>query len=169
MAEPFEFLLLVFSFHGNPPSPDSATWVSLFTPEISMRLTRASSYALHAVDYLVAQKTTDAPIPSHVIARAEGIPERFLLKALKPLVSAQILVSTMGPNGGFRLARPASAVTLLEVVEAIDGPVRGHSPLSEGDPASSLNRRLEKACVECADSVRARLGKISIADLLKKG
>lgn len=134
-----------------------------------MRLTRASSYALHAVVYLAAKKAADAPVPSHVIAKADGIPEGFLLKALKSLVSARVLLSTKGPNGGFRLARPAQAVTLLEVVEAIDGPVRGHSPLLEEDQDSSLNKRLEKVCVECADSVRTRLGKITIADLLKKG
>jgi Rrf2 family protein len=68
-----------------------------------MRLTRASSYALHAVTYIAARKH-DQTIPSHLIARADGIPERFLLKVLKPLVSARILLSLKGPNGGYRLA-----------------------------------------------------------------
>jgi DNA-binding IscR family transcriptional regulator len=52
-----------------------------------MRLSRASSYALHAVVYLAAQKH-NRPIPSHLIAKDQGIPDRFLLKVLKPLVSA---------------------------------------------------------------------------------
>src|ERR1700722_16592875 len=65
----------------------------------SMKLTRASSYALHAVAFMAVQKH-DRPIASHNIAQARGIPERFLLKVLKPLVSARVLLSVKGPNGG---------------------------------------------------------------------
>ena len=69
-----------------------------------MKLTRASSYALHAVAFMAAQKV-NKPVASHLIAKARGIPERFLLKVLKPLVSARVLHSIKGPNGGYRLAR----------------------------------------------------------------
>src|SRR5207302_8140892 len=95
---------------------------------VSMRLTRASSYALHAVVYMAAQKQTK-PVASHHIAKARGIPERFLLKVLKPIVSARVLHSVKGPNGGYRLARSASDVTMLEVVEAVDGPIHGQAPI----------------------------------------
>ena len=64
-----------------------------------MKLTCASSYALHAVAYMAQQKT-DRPVASHKIAQERGIPERFLLKVLKPLVSARVLTSIKGPNGG---------------------------------------------------------------------
>ena len=84
-----------------------------------MRLTRASSYALHALVYMAGQKH-NRPVPSHIVAQARGIPERFLLKVLKPLVSARVLASVKGPNGGYRLSRPASSVSLLEVIEAVD-------------------------------------------------
>src|SRR5438105_14927297 len=104
-----------------------------------MRLTRASSYALHAVSYMAAQKQ-NRPIASHLIARARGIPERFLLKVLKPLVSARVLHSIKGPNGGYRLARSASDLTMLEVVEAVDGPIRGQAPLSQVEGDGQLER-----------------------------
>src|SRR5260370_27929927 len=103
-----------------------------------MKLTRASSYALHAVVYMAAQKQTK-PVASHHIAKARGIPERFLLKVLKPLVSARVLHSVKGPNGGYRLARAASDVTMLEVVEAVDGPIRGLAPLSHVERAGQLD------------------------------
>src|SRR5581483_8942418 len=96
-----------------------------------MKLTRASSYALHAVAHMAATGE-DRPVASHHIAKARGIPELFLLKILKPLVSARILRSVKGPNGGYRLARPAAKITMLEVVEAVDGPIRGTAPLAEG-------------------------------------
>src|SRR5438045_2061538 len=117
-----------------------------------MRLTRASSYAIHALAYMAAQKI-NRPIPSHIVAQARGIPERFLLKVLKPLVSARVLVSIKGPNGGYRLARAANKVTLLEVVEAIDGPVRGVAPLSEDGSETALNRKLADICRHAADQV----------------
>lgn len=129
-----------------------------------MRLTRASSYALHAVVYMAGQKK-DGPTPSHIIAQKRGIPERFLLKVLKPLVSAQVLYSVKGPNGGYRLARPATEITILDVLEAVDGPMRGHAPISQNDPRNYLNRRLEQICNESAEQVRKTLSKIKLSEL----
>src|SRR5687767_3355122 len=99
---------------------------------MEMRLTRATSYALHAVAYIANQKK-DIPTASHIIAEKRGIPERFLLKVLKPLVSAQVLTSVKGPNGGYRLARNPSDISVLDVLEAVDGPIRGHAPTNAED------------------------------------
>src|SRR2546421_1168295 len=110
-----------------------------------MKLTRASSYALHAMTYMASQKQNQ-PIASHLVAQARGIPERFLLKVLKPLVSARLLTSVKGPNGGYRLARSPSEISMLDVVEAVDGPVRGHAPLSQANGSSNLDRRFEAIC-----------------------
>ena len=128
-----------------------------------MRLTRASSYALHAVAHM-ATEGEDKPVASHHIARARGIPERFLLKVLKPLVSARVLRSVKGPNGGYRLARPASKITLLEVIEAVDGPIRGVAPLS-GESQDVLDNRLEAICNQAADQMRRHLGKVRLSEL----
>src|SRR5437660_12698050 len=97
-----------------------------------MKLTRASSYAIHALVFMATQKQ-NKPVASHHIAKARGIPERFLLKVLKPLVSARVLHSIKGPNGGYRLARAASEVSMLDVVEAVDGPIRGQAALSHAE------------------------------------
>jgi Rrf2 family protein len=113
---------------------------------------------------MAAQKH-NKPVPSHLIAEARGIPERFLLKVLKPLVSARVLVSVKGPNGGYRLARSASDVSMAEVVEAVDGPIRGQSPLSQDEGDNALNRKLETICKQGAEMVRKQLEKIHISDL----
>jgi Rrf2 family protein len=130
-----------------------------------MKLTHASSYALHAVTFLAAQKE-NAPVASHQIAKARGIPERFLLKVLKPLVSARVLASVKGPNGGYRLARPANDVTMLDVVEAVDGPLNGHRPDAKGD---KLEYQLEMICREVTEKLRRQLEKVRITDLTGKG
>jgi len=132
-----------------------------------MKLTRASSYALHAVAYMATQKQQDKPVASHHIAAARGIPERFLLKVLKPLVSARVLLSIKGPNGGYRLARKPDDITMLEVLEAVDGPIRGQAPLTD-ERNGSLNTKLENICKQSADQVRKHLEKVRISDLLGK-
>jgi Rrf2 family protein len=135
-----------------------------------MKLSRASSYALHAVAFLAERKQT-RPLPSHTIARARGIPERFLLKALKPLVSARVLQSVKGPNGGYCLARPATQISLLDVVEAVDGAIRGQVPFANGDGHTSnrgIDRHLEAVCIQAAEHTRQQLHKVSMAQLTTK-
>jgi Rrf2 family protein len=116
----------------------------------------------------MANQRKDHPTASHHIAQKRGIPERFLLKVLKPLVSARILYSVKGPNGGYRLARSPNDITLLEIVEAVDGPVRGHAPMGHDDPHNALNRRLEHICNQAAEHTRKQLGKIKLSELSAK-
>ena len=133
-----------------------------------MKLTRASSYALHAVAFMAAQKQ-NKPVASHLIAKARGIPERFLLKVLKPLVGARVLISIKGPNGGYKLARAANDITMLEILEAVDGPIRGLSPFTQTEGESKLDQRLEAICNQTADQMRKALQKVRISELLGKG
>jgi Rrf2 family protein len=130
-----------------------------------MRLTRASSYALHAVVFMAAQRQQNKPVASHHIAKARGIPERFLLKVLKPLVSARVLHSIKGPNGGYRLTRSANEISMLEVVEAVDGPIRGMAPLSQAQSDGYLDRKLENICNHSAEALRKHLQKVRVSDL----
>src|SRR5437588_8827187 len=123
-----------------------------------MKLTRASSYAIHALAYMAAQKH-DRPVPSHHIAHERGIPERFLLKVLKPLVSARVLLSIKGPNGGYRLAKAPSDITMLEILEAVDGPIRGQSPFTQMQGDGNLDKRLEAICNTSAENMRKQLQK----------
>jgi Rrf2 family protein len=113
---------------------------------------------------MAAQKK-NRPIPSHIVARARGIPERFLLKVLKPLVSARLLVSIKGPNGGYRLARSPGDISLLNVVEAVDGPIQGQNPLSFDARDSALNRKLDAVCDQCAELTRKQMDKVKLSDL----
>jgi Rrf2 family protein len=116
---------------------------------------------------MAAQKSNE-PVASHIIAKERGIPERFLLKVLKPLVSARVLLSVKGPNGGYRLARSPSDITMLEILEAVDGPIRGHSPLSDEGGNGSLNHKLEVICKQAADATKKQLEKVRISDLISR-
>ena len=129
-----------------------------------MKLTRASTYALHAVTYMAGQKK-DQSTASHLIAEKKGIPERFLLKVLKPLVSSQILSSVKGPHGGYRLARSANDISVLDVIESVDGPIRGFAPLNRREQTNSVSKKLDVLCTGVADQVRKMLGKTKISEL----
>jgi Rrf2 family protein len=131
-----------------------------------MKLTRASSYALHAVVYMAAQKHLDQPIASHTIAHERKIPDRFLLKVLKPLVSHQILTSIKGPNGGYRLIKKPSEITMLDVIEAADGAmIRGEAPVNKEDPNNPLDKYLGQICSQTAEQIRKQLAKVKISEL----
>jgi Rrf2 family protein len=129
-----------------------------------MKLTHASNYALHAVAHMAREKG-GKPVACHVIAAARGIPERFLLKVLKPLVSARVLDSIRGPHGGYRLRKPLDDVSMLDIVEAVDGPIRGESPFADRRNAA-LNEKLEEICRGSAEAARERLGRVRISDLV---
>ena len=131
-----------------------------------MRLSHTCVYALHALEHL-ATESGGRLVTARDIAEARGVPERYLMKVLTPLVSAGMLRSLKGPNGGFRLGRPSSQITLLEVVEAVDGPVRAEAPLV-AEVRDGLASRLEAVCQRVAGEVRHRLGQVRLSDLAGK-
>ena len=116
---------------------------------------------------MAQQKSHEKPLASHHIAAARTIPERFLLKVLKPLVTARLLLSVKGPNGGYRLAKPPEKISMLEVIEAVDGPIRGHAPFEE-EGNGPLNHKLEAICKKGAETTRSQLEKVTIAELAAK-
>ncbi len=117
-----------------------------------MRLTSATAYAVRTLCHMA--RTPGSPVASHVVAHAEGIPGLFLLKVLRPLVSARILHSLKGPRGGYQLARPADRITLLEVIEAVDGPLLGVVPEVSGQGKRKLDEQLQEVCNRTAERVR---------------
>jgi Rrf2 family protein len=134
-----------------------------------MRLTSATRHALRALVHL-ARHGGGRMLASAAIAEAEGLPDRFLVKVLAPLVRADVLHSAGGPGGGYRLARPAKGITLLEVVEAVEGPVRGEAPTVGADAAgAAFDKRLQAVCDKAAEVTRERLRRVSLADLAGGG
>jgi Rrf2 family protein len=128
-------------------------------------MTRASRYAIGAVVHLAQQH--GKPQASHDVAKAEDIPEWFLLKVLKPLVNAGVLYSYRGPGGGYQLAKPAKDVSLLDIVEAVEGPIHSHVEPWVGGEDKKLLKQLRSIFDEAADEYRRQLQKVRIADLAR--
>jgi Rrf2 family protein len=88
-----------------------------------VRVSARADYAIRALLELAA--AGEAPVRAEAIARAQGIPSKFLLNLLVDLRRARLVVSQRGRIGGYRLARPAVKITLADVIRAIDGPLAG--------------------------------------------
>lgn len=89
-----------------------------------MKLSEGVEWGLHCV-CLLAEYPAGATLPTRALAEYHGLSETYLSKHLQALTGGCILESVPGPKGGYRLARPPETITLLEVVEAIDG----HEPV----------------------------------------
>ncbi len=87
-----------------------------------MQITRQADYAIRAVLY-VSKLGAHERAATRQIARDQRIPSSFLAKIVAQLSIAGLLQTTRGAHGGVTLGKPADAITLLDVVEAIDGPV----------------------------------------------
>lgn len=87
-----------------------------------MQITRQADYAIRAVRYLAKQGPNQRAATS-TVAKEMHIPPSFLAKIISQLSIAGLLHTSRGARGGVTLARPAKEITLLDVVEAIDGPI----------------------------------------------
>lgn len=86
-----------------------------------MRMGRGVEWAMHVLLSL-AWLDDDEPVSTAALAASFELPPAYLNKQLQALVRAGLLESTAGARGGFRLARPAEKITLMDVVVAIEGP-----------------------------------------------
>lgn len=78
-------------------------------------------YGLQAMFYIAVHSTDEKNVDLKEIAEQQNIPKHFLSKILQLLVKNKLLVSMKGPTGGYKLNRPADEITLIEIVDAIDG------------------------------------------------
>lgn len=88
-----------------------------------MMLTRAADYAVRVMVSLAGQPE-NSRTHRNALAQAAQIPPEFLGKVLQSLNHAGLITSYRGVNGGFTLAKPCDTITMLNVIEAVEGPLR---------------------------------------------
>lgn len=77
-------------------------------------------WAIHCCAVL-ASTPPDTYVSTRTLARFHGVPKEYLSKALQALSRARLVEGVLGPSGGYRLARPAKDITVLDIVEAVEG------------------------------------------------
>jgi Rrf2 family protein len=133
-----------------------------------MKLSRATGYALQLL-VLLARQPDGRGATLTALAVPRGLPVSFLANVSAALVRAGILESWTGGGGGSSLARRAEDVTLLDVIEAVDGPLtfRAVGPvwLNRELLDEDLEARLAAICADLAELVRREWGAVTLADL----
>jgi Rrf2 family protein len=89
----------------------------------ALSITRKIEYGLRAMIFL-SSTAPGAVVPFREIARKMDVPEDFLAKILKTLVQRRMVKSTRGAHGGYSLVRAPSEISFLDVIEAVEGPIR---------------------------------------------
>jgi Rrf2 family protein len=130
-----------------------------------MRISAKADYAVRAMAELAASAGR-GPLKADSIARAQGIPLRFLLNILSELKHARIVQSHRGAVGGYELARPPEKITLADVIRAVEGPLASVHEVRPEDitypgPAESL----QEVWISVRANLRAVLEAVTLADL----
>lgn len=129
-----------------------------------MRISAKEDYAVRAVLELAIAE--GGPLKREQISQAQEIPIAFLQNILMELRHTELVEAQRGRDGGFRLARPASEITIADVVRAVSGPlatVRGVRPPAIEYGASA--EPLKEVWVALRASIRGVLDRVTFADL----
>ncbi len=129
-----------------------------------MKISRSTGYALVAVGF-IAQNQEEGTVLASRITDEYNIPLEYLLKILQQLVRANILRSKRGPRGGFTLSRPADEITMLDLVESIDGPLETHLSLAEMTNNASFSQKMEDVCKKAVIEAKKVFEQTKLSDM----
>ena len=131
-------------------------------------ITRATEYAIRTVIFL-AQQPRDEIVLKKDICRTQDVTPAFLTKILQPLIKNGIVSSQRGVGGGFLLAKSPDEITLLDILQAEEGPLKLNHCLVE---ESSCQRDEHCSAHEVWDEVQQQmisvLQRYSVAELVKR-
>ncbi len=124
-----------------------------------MKLSRTFTYAVQAVLEL-CHAPAGQTMTCKELAEQGGMPERFLLQILRSLVTKGLLASNRGVRGGYRLNQEAQQITMLDVLEAVEGAISFDLPPRQDgkEHRPEINTLLSEA----RDRIRSELGAIRI-------
>jgi Rrf2 family protein len=134
-----------------------------------MQITRASDYAVRVMIHM-AGLPARSTVRQSELSRVTGVSGHFLSKVLQQLVRARLVRSQRGSGGGYVLAVAACNVSLLDVVQAVEGPVRLNQCIDEG-PSCERKSWCPAHCVwaEAQAAIVNVLGGASMAHLAAQG
>lgn len=135
-----------------------------------LQISRKIEYGLRAMLFMASQPAGTV-VSFREIARRMKVPESFLSKIMKTLAKQGLAVSSRGSHGGYALGKPASEISFLDVIEAVEGPIQlnvctdSHSAcsLSFGCTMSSVWRAGQEKMLEVFRA--AKLDKLAMASL----
>lgn len=133
-----------------------------------MQITRQSEYAIRTMLEL-AKSPKDTIVSSKVISERQSIPELFLKKTVQLLVTAGLLTTHRGTQGGIRLAKDPATITIADVLTAIEGPLAINICLSpESQCPNQPKCVISPVLARAQNAFLKELSKDNFADLADK-
>ena len=130
-----------------------------------LRLSKKADYALMAMKHL-AQRPGLASTSAREIAEQYDIPIELMAKVLQRLVRTGLLVSTQGTRGGYTLSRSAAAISIADVIQAIDGPFTVTACSSENNGCEQYGKcNIRDPLWQIKERLVATLGTVTIAEI----
>ena len=138
-------------------------------------MSQGVEWGLHCCTVL-ALLPPDQTLPAARLAEFHDVPPAYLAKHLQALARAGIVDSDPGPKGGYRLARPAARISVLDVVVAVDGPepafrcdeIRKRGPAACGPGAYKQRCVIAQTMARAEQAWRDELRSVSVADLVEQ-
>ena len=127
---------------------------------------KTMGYALVATGY-IADHHKEGAIEASLISKQYNIPLLYLFKVLEKLIKASILRSKRGPGGGFSLTRPAKDITILEIIEAVDGPMLYNLQLTKHTNKKPFILKMEEVCQSATEKEREIYSKAKLSEMLR--
>ncbi|MEO8084816.1 MAG: Rrf2 family transcriptional regulator [Ardenticatenales bacterium] len=135
---------------------------------MQISLSKRGDYAVRAVLDL-ARHAGDGRRKTREIAAAMNIPAGYLSQILAALVQSGLAVATAGREGGYQLARPAESISLLDVIQAMDGPIGVRECLLRGIPCGVDGHcAVHDAWSRAQDALNAELASTGFAELARR-
>jgi len=132
-----------------------------------MQITRQADYATRAILYL-ARHRNGKRVATSKVAKEQKIPSSFLAKIISQLSVAGLLRTSRGAHGGISLARHPAQITLLEVIEAIDGPIRLNDCVERQDVCAFENNcPIQSVWCAAQDELVTKLRNANFAELIE--
>jgi Rrf2 family protein len=131
-----------------------------------MKISRSTGYALLAVGYIAKHQQEQGIVLSQSISKEYNIPLEYLLKIMQQLVRANVLRSKRGPRGGFTLAKSTKKITMLQIIEAVDGPMTSQLNLAEQAPREKFSAKAEQVYEKSLAQARSFFDKVKLANLM---
>ena len=128
-----------------------------------MNISSRCDYACRAIVELAHYSPKDAPLTANAIASSRNIPEKYLVHILLQLKKAGMLSSVRGAQGGYRLAKKPTDISLLDIVLAVDGAIMDPSPCDD-----ESSQGLKNTWLEVEGQITEILGSVSIQSIIDK-
>ncbi len=130
-----------------------------------MKMNATAHYGLMAAGY-IAEQADEGWVMASTISEKYDIPLEYLFKILQQMIRVNVLRSKKGPKGGYKLARPAKEITLLEVIEAAGGPIASHLELAQVAKKAPFSVKMEKVCKRATDKAVSILNRAKLSQMV---